>query len=465
MHGIAKLKQFLQNRQRFFAQMIPNSIAIFYGATNIIRNNDIHYPFRQNSDFYYLSGITEAEAIIVLINGSQKQEFLVLSNPTDLSAEQRTGFRLGEDKIKNIYGADKWFSIATVKDELPKLIQNTARLYYLFSDTRARQEILDCLKIATDKVNIIRTQRLSETMVTAPQEIEDAGRILHELRMFKNAVEIEKLQYAAEISAKAHIKLMQTCSPGIKEYQLSSLFTYSTEIHGCRGLAYQNIIASGKNSCVLHYYDNNDTLRDGDLLLVDAGAECDYYAADITRTYPVNGKFSAEQKIVYNIVLTAQKAGIAAIKPQTPWLEVMRVIDTEICKGLVDVGILTGEIETLVKERKFADFYMHPWGHWLGLDVHDVGKYRVNDVDRLRKLMPGMVTTVEPGLYFRRGLNIDPKWIDIGVRIEDDVLVTETGNIVLSAGVPKEIDEIESIMASPKTMLPGYEPKRFKLAG
>jgi Xaa-Pro aminopeptidase len=293
-------------------------------------------------------------------------------------------------------------------------------------------------------INHIRKQ--SRTGVTAPGELVSLEHIVHEMRLFKSTEELKLMRRAGEVSAKAHIRAMQACKPGLYEYQIEAELIHEFIQDGLRAVAYPSIVAGGKNACTLHYVENKDKLNKGDLLLIDAGVECDHYAADITRTFPVSGKFSEPQRLLYQLVLDAQAAALAEIKPGNPWNKAHDASVETLTKGLIDLGLLKGKPKKLIKDEKYKQFYMHRIGHWLGMDVHDVGDYKIKDEWRL--LEPGMVLTVEPGLYVPADCEtVDKQWRGIGIRIEDDVLVTKNGHEILTHGVPKTVADIEAIMA------------------
>jgi len=429
------MQEFITRRSKLAAQLLNNSVAILFGAQLQTRNGDVEYPFRQDSDFYYLSGFAEPAAVMVLCKNEQgKVTYIIFNQPNDPEAEIWNGKRAGQAGACKDYLADKAYDIAKLDAELPLLLANQQVIYFsIGAKTETDQQVSKWLNAA---------KRNRET-TRVPDTIIDLKPILHELRLFKSTQEIEYMRQAAQISASGHLKLMQNCQAGLLEYQLEAIFNAHCLQHGCRGLAYSSIVAGGNNSCTLHYIANDQILREGDLVLVDAGGEYNYYAADITRTFPVNGKFSAEQKLIYNLVLQAQLAGIEQVKPGNTWDRVQETMVQIIVAGLVELKILTGDVKQLIKDNAYKKFYMHSSGHWLGMDVHDVGKYKLQG--KWRKFEPGMVLTVEPGIYIANTLSgIDKKWFGIGVRIEDDVLVTKDGNEVLSVSAPKQIAEIES---------------------
>jgi Xaa-Pro aminopeptidase len=424
-------------RRNQLAQRLPaNSVAIIASAVEVTRNGDAHYRFRQDSNFYYLTGFEEPDALLIITTGSGGQSIL-FNRPRNLNVEQWTGKRLGQQGALNELGMDCAYAIEQCAEELPKLLAGKSAIYFALGcnpDLETR---------ITQTFHLLKNQvRLG---VNAPEALCDLEPHLSEMRLFKSAAEIELMRRAATISVGAHIRAMQFCRQVSYEYQLEAELVYEFFRHGCRSVAYDSIVGSGANACTLHYTENNGKLCSGDLVLIDAAGEYEGYAADITRTFPVNGRFSPEQRSIYELVLQAQKAGIALIKPGVGFGAVQQVIVEILTAGLCDLGILQGDVVSLIETQAYKTFYMHNSGHWLGLDVHDCGRYKINN--EWRPLASGMVLTVEPGLYFTPGIKgLDQRWWGIGVRIEDDVLVTETGHEVLSAALPVEIDEIEALM-------------------
>ena len=354
----------------------------------------------------------------------------------DPSKEQWDGRRVGLEGAISEYGADQAFPIEQLAQKLPELLNNRDKVYTMMGRyPEFDSELLNC-------ISTVRVGRRGDRH--APGEYIDLRHILHEMRLIKRKDEVKIMRSAAKLSATAHRRAMQFTRPGKFEYQVQAEMEREFRLGGSPYNAYPSIVASGANACILHYVENNAELQDGDLLLIDAGAEVDCYAADITRTFPVNGKYSGEQKALYEIVLSAQKAAIEVVKPNHPVIEYHEAAVRTLTEGLVDVGLLYGELNELVETEAYQPFYMHRTGHWLGMDVHDVGDYKIDGQWRI--LEPGMVLTVEPGLYISPSEAVDPKWHNIGIRIEDDVHVTRQGNDVLSKDSPKEINEIESLM-------------------
>jgi Xaa-Pro aminopeptidase len=430
-------KEVAQRQKRLLDQLKPDGVAIIAAANEVVRSGDAHYLFRQNSDFYYLTGFDEPDAIAVFAPGRKEGEYILFNRRRNPEREVWDGPRAGQDGAVKDYGANQAFAIDEVDTILPEILQQYQKIYcQLGREASFDQRVMTW-------VNTLR--RKVRAGVNTPSQFVNVGDLLHEMRLIKDGSEIKSMRYACQVSAKAQAKAMQVCRPGMMEYQLGATMLSEYLYHGCTGPAYNPIIGGGKNACVLHYVKNNHELKDGDLVLVDAGAEYNYYAADITRTYPVNGRFSDTQKAIYDLVLEAQLAGIAAVKPGNVWFDYHNTIVEVLVRGLVKLGILQGEPAKLIESQAYTPYYMHYSGHWLGLDVHDVGAYKINN--QWRPLQPGMVLTVEPGLYFSetiKGLN--PKWRNIGVRIEDDVVVTENGCEVLTKDVPKEISAIEVLM-------------------
>lgn len=432
-------QEFARRRKALMDLMEPNSIAILPSGSLQIRSRDTDYPFRQDSDFYYLSGFNEPEAVMVLIPGREHGEMIMFCRERDKQKEIWDGYIAGPEGVCRDYGADDAFPIEDIDDILPGLIEGRERVYYALG----KRPSFD--RQVMEWVNTIRAK--ARAGATPPGEFLDLDHYLHDLRLFKSAAELRIMRRAGEISAAAHSRAMRVCKPGMYEYQIEAELLHEFAFNGARHPAYNAIVGGGANGCILHYIDNNQKLRDGDLLLIDAGCEFDMYASDITRTFPVNGKFSAEQKALYEVVLRAQKEAMAAIKPGNHWNDPHEVSVRVITEGLVDLGLLKGDVDELIAKEDYKRFYMHRIGHWLGMDTHDVGDYKVGG--QWRVLEPGMVMTVEPGIYVAPDdESVAAKWRGIGIRIEDDVVITKTGCEELSLGVPKEVDDIEALMAS-----------------
>lgn len=432
-----KQSEFKKRRKRLMQRIGTGNIAIIGSAPNRVRNRDVNYPFRQDSDFYYLTGFNEPDSLAVFIPGREQGEYILFCREFDEKKALWEGAHAGLEGATADYKADDSFPIDDLDDILPGMLEDKNKVYYPIG----RDSDLDHRLLIW--INHIRSQ--SRNGVAAPGELVSLEHILHEMRLFKSAEELKLIRHAAEVSAKAHIRAMQKCRPGMFEYQMEAEIIYEFIQNGLRAVAYPSIVATGKNACILHYTENADKLKNGDLLLIDAGAECDHYAADITRTFPVSGYFNEAQKQIYQLVLDAQLAAISQIRPGLSWHLVHDVSVEVLTKGLVSLGLLKGRVSKLIKDEKYKQFYMHRIGHWLGMDVHDVGDYKVDKEWRL--LEPGMVLTIEPGLYIPADcMTVDQQWRGIGIRIEDDVLVTADGYEVLTSKVPKTITEIEAIM-------------------
>ena len=432
-----KIEEFKNRRKALQKMLESDSIVIVSSAPEQPRNGDVLYPYRQDSDFFYLTGFHEPDAVAVIIPQRNQGEYLLFCRESDPTAEIWSGKRAGLVGACDYYGADDAFPITDIEDILPGLLENKKRIYYSMGRYKSfDQRVINWVSLAGAK---------GRAGIHAPDQFISLAQIVHEMRLIKSHSEIKIMKKAAAISAEAHIKAMKIAKPGMKEFQLEAELTSSFISQGARYSAYPSIVGGGKNGCILHYIDNNSEIQDGELVLIDAGAEYECYAADITRTFPINGRFTSEQKAVYEIVLEAQVAAIEAVKPGNSWNDPHEAAVRVITRGLIDLKILTGAVEDLVAEESYRPYFMHRTGHWLGMDVHDVGEYKIDG--EWRVLESGMVTTVEPGLYLSRNIQgLDSKWWDIGIRIEDDVLVTNNGNDVISSRVPKEVSEIESLM-------------------
>jgi Xaa-Pro aminopeptidase len=429
-------EEFAQRRRRIIEAIGPESIAIVPAASETIRNGDVVYLYRQNSDFYYLTGFKEPEAVAVLAPGRKEGEYILFNRERDPKAEIWVGARAGQN-AREEYGADQVFPIRMIDEKMLELFASCRQVYYPIGRNSAfDQQVMSW-------VNYIRSHVRAGSR--APSEFINIETILYEMRLKKSSAEIELMRKAGQASAAAHRRAMQKCRPGMMEYQLQAELLYEFSRQDCYPPAYSCIVAGGANACVLHYVDNDSKLNSNELVLVDAGGEYQYYAADITRTFPINGKFSEEQRKVYEVVLRAQKAVLEKVKPGTVWNQLQKTAIASITEGLIQLGIIKGNLSQLIENRAYDPFFMHGIGHWLGLDVHDAGSYRANG--NWRSLEPGIVFTVEPGIYIRPDEKVDKKWWNIGIRIEDDVLVTADGHEVLTRDVPKEVAEIEALMA------------------
>lgn len=434
------MSAFQERRERYLAQMNDNSMAIFPAASEQIRNNDCEYPFRQNSNFHYLSGFNEPDACLLLIKKGEETKSVLFNRKKDKSAEIWHGYRLGQSAAVSELGFDSAFEIEAFEHHLQELMDGLDNLYFpMFQDQQL-------YKTLSTVVNQLRAGARRGSV--APVAFFDSLSILHEMRLFKSELEIELLSQAAEISAAGHLRAMQKCHPGMWEFQLQGEVEHEFALQGTREVAYNSIVAGGNNACILHYTENNQQLHAGDLVLIDAGAEYQGYAGDITRTFPVNGVFSDKQASLYQLVLDTQISAISLLKPGVALADVNKHAIKLLVDGLLDLGLLEGDSETLIKDDAHKAFYMHGIGHYIGLDVHDVGSYGTLKIPR--PLEAGMVVTIEPGLYVSHDADVDDCWKGIGVRIEDDILITDNGAQVLSADVPKNITEIEALMADAK---------------
>jgi len=431
--------EYARRRKVLMAEMEPNSIAILPAAPMYIRNRDVEHIYRQDSDFQYLSGFPEPEAVIALIPGREHGEYVLFCRERDPARELWDGLRAGQDGAIAEYGADDAFPIGDIDEILPGLIEGRSRVYYAIGSNQEFDHRL------MEWINTIRSK--ARQGAQPPNEFVALDHLLHDLRLYKSANEVKVMKHAAEISARAHIRAMQACRAGLYEYHLEAELDYEFRKSGAKMPAYGSIVAAGKNACILHYRENDAALKDGDLVLIDAGCEIDCYASDITRTFPVNGRFSPEQKVIYELVLAANEEAFKHIAPGKHWNEAHEATVQVITTGLVELGLLEGDIEELIAAEAYKPFYMHRAGHWLGMDVHDVGDYKVGG--EWRVLEPGMAMTVEPGIYIAAdNQDVAKKWRGIGVRIEDDVVVTRTGCEILTGGVPKAVAEIEQLMAA-----------------
>ncbi len=424
----------------FINRMLPDSVAIVPSANEATRSNDTHYRFRQDSDLLYLTGFEEPESVAVLTNVKDRPEYTLFVRPRDPEREIWDGRRAGVEGAVNSFGAVEAFPIAELYKKLPDLLSGARSLYYRLPSNRPELDDSVLNQISQLRAGVRRG-------VAAPESIVDPAGIIHELRLIKSQEEIQIMQQSADIAAAAHVEAMKAVRPGMMEYELEALIEFNFRKSGASAPAYSSIVGGGANATVLHYVNNDDTLRDGDLVLVDAGAEYKGYASDITRTFPVNGRFSEAQREIYELVLETQVSCVNMAQPGVTMEELKSHSIRMLTEGMVRLGLLKGETEELIKGEKYKQFYMHGLGHYLGMDVHDVGRYQIDG--QSRKLEPGMVITVEPGVYIAPGTkDIPEKYLGIGVRIEDDVLITEGGRNVLSSKVPKAIDEIESLMKS-----------------
>jgi len=414
-----------------------DAIAVIPAAPVRLRNNDVEYAYRQDSDFFYLTGFAEPESVAVLIPGREQGQYVLFVRDRDLTRETWDGRRAGPAGAKRNFGADDAFPITDMDEILPGLLENRTKVFYkMGAYPEFDQRVVGW-------VNGLRAQ--PQRGRHPPQEFVALDHALHDMRLFKSRNEVDVMRESARIAARGHVRAMKACRPGLNEFEVMAELVHEFRSHNA-DVAYQPIVGGGANSCILHYRENDQRLNDGDLLLVDAGCEYQCYASDITRTYPVNGEFTREQRAVYEVVLEANLAAIAKVKPGNDWnaphLAAVRVIT----QGLVKLGLLKGRVPSLEKEGAYRKFFMHRTGHWLGMDVHDVGDYKIGE--EWRVLEPGMALTIEPGIYIAPGTRgVSKRFHGIGVRIEDDVVVTRTGAEVLTSKAPKHPDEIESLMA------------------
>jgi Xaa-Pro aminopeptidase len=429
--------EYKRRRRELMRMMGPDSIAILPAAPQLIRNRDVHFPYRPDSDFYYLTGFPEPEAVCALIPGRKHGEYVLFNRERDPQKEQWDGVRAGQEGACELYDADDSFPIGDMNDILPGMLERCERVYYAMGCSPELDKRL------SEWINRIRYE--SRNGLQGPMEIIALDHYLHEMRLYKSRSELKVMRKAARISAAAHKQVMQACKPGMWEYQLEAVFIQACTHKGAKAQAYPPIVGAGENGCTLHYVDNQDRVQENQLLLIDAGCELDCYASDITRSYPVNGRFSQPQRQLYELVLAAQDAAIKKVKSGNHWNDPHDAAVRTITRGLIKLGIIKGTLAKAIKDEKYKPFFPHRTGHWLGMDVHDVGDYKVDGEWRL--LEPGMVLTIEPGIYIPSGTKgVAKKWWGIGIRIEDDVLVTKEGNDVLSKDAPKTVEEIESIM-------------------
>jgi len=431
--GIEK-SEYQQRREQLMSK-IGNGTAIFHSAPMAVMHNDVEYVYRQDSDFYYLTGFNEPEAVAVFAPHHEEHRFILFVQPKDPKKETWTGYRCGVEQAKAKYGADEAYPIAELAEKLPQYVAKADRIYYrLGRDQDMNNKILALWQ---------KLMAGYQKNGSAPTAIADTRPLTFAMRSVKSPAEIELMRQAAKISAQAHIRAREYARPGVYEYQVEAEIEHTFRLAGAMGVAYPSIVASGANACVLHYIENNCQIKDGDLLLIDAGCSYDYYNGDVTRTFPVNGKFTPEQKTLYDLVLEAQLQAIAQVKPGNPYNAPHDAAVNVLVDGLLELGLLTGDKEEIIKEEKYKPFYMHKTGHWLGLDVHDAGLYKHNK-ETWQNLQLGHILTVEPGIYISPNIQpvegqpeIPDRWKGIGIRIEDDVLVTKDGHDILTADVPK----------------------------
>ena len=417
-------EEFGERRTRVFTQMQPNSALLLFSEIEKRRNNDCSYPFRQDSYFWYLTGFNEPNAALLLLKTEQAEKAIIFLRPRDPLLETWNGRRLGVERAAQQLNVNEAYSIEEFATVLPKILKNLTALYHV------------------PEIHTWGDKLVTESAVSF-SEILDWRPMLSEMRLIKSPNEIRLMQQAGQITALGHIKAMQTTRPNRFEYEIESDILHEFNRHCARFPSYNSIVAGGNNACILHYTENDRPLNDGDLVLIDAGCEFAMYAGDITRTFPVNGKFSQPQREIYELVLKAQKRAIELLVPGNSIKQANDEVIRIKTQGLVDLGILKGDVDTLIEQQVYRQFYMHGLGHWLGLDVHDVGSY---GQDKQRILEIGMVITVEPGIYISEDADVPEQYKGIGVRIEDNLLMTEYGNKILTAAAPKEIADIENLM-------------------
>lgn len=432
-----KPEEYARRRRQLMSMAGEGALIILRAAPERIRNSDVLYPFRQHSDFLYLCGFREPDAMLVLLAEEKKGRSILFCRERDPKKEMWDGAMVGTERAVADYGVDQALPIEKADETLRELLRDRVRVYYdLGHDIEFDHRLIGWL-------NDFRGH--ARRNFHAPEEIVDLGHLLHEMRLFKSRAEVSAMRKAGRISAGAQVRAMKACRPGLSEALIHAELVHEYMINECEP-AYPPIVGGGVNACVLHYITNNQPLQDGDLLLIDAGCEYDGYASDITRTFPVNGRFSAAQRDLYEIVLNAQEQAIDAVRDGVQWDDIHDVAVEALTDGLLDLGILKGDREEAIEKGLFENYYLHKTGHWLGLDTHDVGDYQVDG--HSRALEPGMVLTIEPGIYIRADdERVDERWRGLGVRIEDDILVTKDKPEILSNRVPKAVADIEDLMA------------------
>ena len=429
------INEFSKRRYQLMTEMVEG-VAIVPTSPELIRNRDSHYPFRFDSYFYYLSGFKEPESVLFLIAGPQAKTILFCRDK-DIEREIWDGFRYGPAAAVSEFGIDAAYSMSQLDEIAPQLMANQSKLFY----SLGAETVWDAR--VTGWINQLRSQ--ARTGVSVPDSIVDVRKLLDEMRLYKSEAEVAVMRRSTNIAAAAHQRAMQFTRPGMMEYEIEAEFLHEFYRHGSQAPAYTSIVAGGANACTLHYNANNAKLRDGDLLLIDAGCELDGYASDITRTFPVNGKFSAPQKDLYELVLASQAAAISKVAPNNHWNTPHEAALDVLVRGFIDLGLCKGSHDEVLEKGSYRQFYMHRTGHWLGLDVHDAGEYK-DQQGEWHMLEPGMTLTVEPGCYVRPAENVPEHFWNIGIRIEDDVLVTPEGCEVLTSAAVKSVADIESLM-------------------
>jgi len=439
--GIVNLpvSDFAIHRANFFEKMKPNSIAFFGASHEVTRSNDTEYAFCQNKHFYYLTGFNEPDALLVLLKTNERQRSILFSLPKDKEHEVWHGRRIGQDQACQHYNFDQSFVLDELTNLVPQYLNNLSHVYFCFDNNEMTEQVFSWLS------KVRATVRQGNKV---PEVLSDASPIVNELRLIKSANEIEVMRQVNYISGLAHQRAMQQTAIGKFEYQIETELLHEFSRHGARHPAYASIVAGGDNANILHYTDNAETLKDNDLLLIDAGGELSGYAADITRTFPINGIFTEPQKLLYQLVLDTQLLVIAAIKPGITFAKLNEIANECLTQGLIKLGILSGDLAQLLIDKACKKYFIHGLGHWLGLDVHDVGDYHINEnKEQCREFSAGMVLTIEPGLYMPSDdYDLAEKWRGIGIRIEDNIVVTEHGYENLTVNSPRTINEIEALM-------------------
>lgn len=437
------VSEFITRRERFFSNMPENSIALFPAAIELTRSNDTEYTFCQNKNFYYLTGFPEPDALLVLIK-EDTNRVVLFSRAKDTFQEVWQGRRIGQEKAVNTYGINDCFTLEQQDELIPDYLSGKSSLLYCMGENEPvsnsfEGKVFEWLKK-------VKTQ--SRAGKKAPKKRIDCSYIVHEMRLIKSIAELDIMRKVNNISGIAHQRAMEQSVVGKFEYQIEAEILHEFANNGARDPAYSTIVAGGDNGNILHYTENSDTLKNDELLLIDAGGELAGYAADITRTFPINGVFTEAQKAIYQLVLDSQNLAINAIKPKNSLAQLNKMTCDFLTKGLYNLGLLQGDLTTLIEEKACKKYFIHGLGHWLGLDVHDVGDYQSNEKrEQMRAFEPGMVMTIEPGLYIALDdLSVDAKWRGIAVRIEDNIVVTESGFENITVNAPKEINEIEALM-------------------
>lgn len=423
-------------RRREFMARIGAGAAIFRSAPPAARTHDTEYRYRQDSDFHYLTGFPEPDALCLLMPHHPERRYVLFVRPRDPEREVWDGRRYGPEAAKEVFGADAAHSIEELHEWMPKYLEHADLIHYRFGrDSAFDHRVFEWLKYF---------RQIRQRTGKGPYGLLDPAEVLHEMRLYKAPEELELMRHSAQIAARAHLEAMLACRPGMYEFEIEAIIENRFRREAAGAPAYHSIVGSGSNATILHYVENQSRMRDGDLLLVDAGAEYEHYCSDITRTYPVNGRFTTPQRQLYEVVLEAQKRAIEMVAPGVRFDQIHNLVVEILLDGLLRLGLLAADRETALKESLYKKFYMHRTSHWLGIDVHDAGKYRLEEESRM--LEPGMVLTIEPGLYIPDAEDVPERFRAIGIRIEDDVLVTACGHEVLTHAVPKEVEELEAIV-------------------